>query len=110
MLHKSNVEWPCMSIDTIIRDRSIGGPMGLADCKRWFPHQVGGNLDANETVFDKRMNVNKHVDDKYPMTVYFAGGSQCVNKNENKIYVMKWSEMEKTLRDDEDISDDDIEL
>lgn len=44
------------------------------------------------------------------MTAYFIGGSQHMNKNENKIYVMKWSDMEKTLHDDEvaeDNSEDD---
>jgi ribosome assembly protein RRB1 len=46
------------------------------------------------------------------MSTYFIGGSQCENKNENKIYVMKWSEMEKTLHDDvvpDDNSEDDNE-
>ena len=35
------------------------------------------------------------------MSMYFCGGSQAVNKNENKIYVMKWDEMAKTLHDDD---------
>ena len=45
--------------------------------------------------------MNKHKDDNYPMSVYFCGGSQGEKKNENKIYVMKWEEMEKTLHDDD---------
>ena len=28
MLHRANVEWPCLSIDILIRDR-IGGPTGI---------------------------------------------------------------------------------
>ena len=52
-----------------------------------------------------------HNEDKFPMSVYFAAGSQnSLAKADNKIYVMKWSEMERTVRDDEQIaenSDDD---
>ena len=49
------------------------------------------------------------------MSVYFAAGSQnSLSKSENKIYVMKWSEMEKTVNDDEvpkeDSDDDDDDL
>jgi len=28
MLHRSNVEWPCLSLDVLVRDR-IGGPTGI---------------------------------------------------------------------------------
>lgn len=45
------------------------------------------------------------------MSVYFAAGSQnSLSKSDNKIYVMKWSEMERTVHDDEvpgENSDDD---
>ena len=34
------------------------------------------------------------------MSVYFCAGSQSMNKNENKIYVMKWSDMVMTVNDD----------
>jgi hypothetical protein len=37
------------------------------------------------------LGVPIHNDDKFPMTVYFCGGSQSEKKAENKIYVMKWS-------------------
>lgn len=51
---------------------------------------------------DKRLNINVHKNDKYPMSIYFCGGSQNPNNNDNKIYVMKWDQMEKTLHDDEE--------
>ena len=35
------------------------------------------------------------------MSLYFCGGSQGASKNDNKIYVMKWEEMIKTLHDDD---------
>jgi folate-dependent phosphoribosylglycinamide formyltransferase PurN len=38
MLHKSNVEWPCLSIDVIIRERTIGSGNGVQSCRDWFPH------------------------------------------------------------------------
>ena len=48
------------------------------------------------------------------MTAYFVGGSQSEDKNANKLYVMKWSEMEMTLNDDKPIdehsSDDEEDL
>ena len=40
------------------------------------------------------------------MTTYFCAGSQGEKKNDNKIYVMKWSEMEKTINDDKEPADD----
>ena len=39
------------------------------------------------------------------MTAYFVAGSQSADANTNKIYVMKWSEMEQTLYDDKPIDD-----
>lgn len=104
MLHRSAVEWPCLSIDIIVRDR-IGGPTGILNQKSWFPSQMGGVLSDHDTVFDKRLNLSKHKQDTYPMTTYFVGGSQSEDKNQNKLYVMKWSDMEMTLNDDKPIAD-----
>lgn len=78
MLHKSNVEWPCLSIDVLVRERSVGGVAGSSDYKRWFPSQVGGGLAPGDTVVDKRLGVEKHKNDNYPMTAYFCAGSQAV--------------------------------
>ena len=36
MLHRSNVEWPCLSIDPLVRER-IGGPTGILGQSTWFP-------------------------------------------------------------------------
>jgi len=75
---------------------------------------MNGVLDASQTVFDKRLNQNLHKQDVFPLSVYFCGGSQSQNPNENKIYVMKWFDMEKTLHDDElpsensDMDEDDL--
>ena len=74
MLHRSNVEWPCLSLDVLVRDR-IGGPTGILSQPSWFPSQVGGALDPSQAVFDQRLNLNKHKDDNYPMSLYFCAGS-----------------------------------
>jgi len=47
------------------------------------------------------------MDDNFPMTTYMVAGSQAEKKNDNKIYVMKWSEMERTTNEDDVDSDDD---
>lgn len=41
------------------------------------------------------------------MTVYMVAGSQAQKKADNKLYVMKWSEMYKTVHEDDDVSDSD---
>jgi len=43
------------------------------------------------------------------MTVYFCAGSQAEKKSDNKIYVMKWTDMHKTVNQDDDVSDSDEE-
>jgi ribosome assembly protein RRB1 len=51
------------------------------------------------------MGVDKHNSDKFPLTTYMVAGSQAEKKADNKIYVMKWSEMYKTNKEDEVHSD-----
>lgn len=63
-----------MSVDFLIKDRTSFPAVN--NSKVWFPSGVGGNLDPKDTVFDKRLDIQKHKDDKYPMEVYFCGGSQ----------------------------------
>lgn len=75
MLHKAQVEWPCMSFD-VMRD------------------DLGAQRSA------------------YPKTAYVvAGTSGAAKATDNRIYVMKWSNLRKTLKDgkeeDEDDEDDD---
>ena len=75
---------------------------------------MNGTLDPKDTKFDKRLNMDVHKEDKFPMSVYFCGGSQTQNANENTIYVMKWFDMDKTLHNDElpeensDMDEDDL--
>lgn len=57
-------------------------------------------LNPEHAIVDKR-GVTKHKKDDFPYTVYLCAGSQSHKKNENKIYVMKWSDMHKTIKDDE---------
>jgi len=49
----------------------------------------------------------RHVNDKFPMQMYMVAGSQAEKKADNKIYVMKWDEMAKTVDEDNVDSDDD---
>ena len=41
------------------------------------------------------------------MTAYMVAGSQAEKKSDNRIYVLKWSDMYKTVKEDEENSDDD---
>ena len=98
MLHRAKVEWPCLSVDVLLRDRI--GPAATPR-ESWFPSYVN-TLDPKQAVKDRR-GLLTHKKDKYPYTVYFCAGSQTLKKSDNKIYVLKWSDMCKTLRDDEDL-------
>ena len=99
MLHRAKVEWPCLSIDVILPDRVNNNN------RSWFPNYVH-QLDPKQSYKDKR-DLTTHRTDKFPYTVYFCAGSQSLKKNENKIYVLKWSDMQKTLKDDDVSSDED---
>jgi ribosome assembly protein RRB1 len=99
MLHRAKVEWPCLSIDVLLRDRIN------QNNNSWFP-TYAQSLDPKSLIKDKKGNM-VHKQDKFPYTVYFCAGSQSVNKKENKIYVMKWSEMYRTLKDDDEVNDND---
>ncbi len=57
-------------------------------------------MNPNSLIKDKRGDL-KHKHDKFPYTVYFCAGSQALKKSDNKIYAMKWSDMCKTLKDDD---------
>jgi ribosome assembly protein RRB1 len=104
MLHRCKVEWPCLSIDFLLRERTSSH--GPANPKSWFPSQVNGQLAEGETIIDK-FNRKKHRNDKFPMTAYMVAGSQAEKKTDNKLYVMKWSEMFKTVNEDDVDSDSD---
>lgn len=63
------------------------------------------SFDPQASFKDKR-GIATHKQDKFPYTVYFCAGSQSLKKNENKIYVLKWSDMQKTLKDDDEENSD----
>ena len=69
-----------------------------------MPHHINGNLNPDHAIIDKN-KILKHRNDKFPMTCYMVAGSQADKKSENKLYVMKWSEMYKTVNEDEVDSD-----
>ena len=76
MLHRSNVEWPCLSIDYLVRERCTLD--GFEAPSAWFPMQANGQLDANagNTIADPKNNgVLKHKKDTFPMDVYMVAGS-----------------------------------
>lgn len=58
MLHRSKVEWPCLSIDWLVRDRCAFG--GVHDQKSWFPDHVNGQLNPEHTVIDSRSKQQRH--------------------------------------------------
>ena len=104
MLHRSKVDWPCLSIDFLLRERCC--PEGPANPTQWFPSQLLGNLDssAGNTLVDKQGRL-KHRDDDFPLCVYMVAGSSAEKKSDNRIYAMKWSDMHKTLHEDDENSD-----
>ena len=108
MLHRANVEWPCLSIDFLLRER-IGQNAAMKSTaeQTWFPSLLH-TLDPNSVITDKQ-GLMKHKQDKFPYTTYLVAGSQSTKKNENKIYVMKWSDMQKTLHDDDEVQSDEDE-
>jgi hypothetical protein len=45
MLHRTKVEWPCLSIDYLVRERCTLD--GFTPAATWFPAQANGALDPN---------------------------------------------------------------
>ncbi len=90
MLHRSKVEWPCLSVDFLLKENSL-----ISAVKDFYLPN------------DKR----KMTSDKYPYNTYIIAGSQTNEKN-GYFYFMKWYNMRKTKYDDdpekgEDDEDDD---
>ena len=90
MLHRSKVEWPCLSVDFLLKENSQ-----LSAIKEFYLSN------------DKR----KMTSDKYPYDTYIIAGSQTNEKN-GYFYFMRWYNMRKTKYDDdpekgEDDEDDD---
>ena len=79
MLHRSKVEWPCLSVDFLLKENS-----SLSAVKDFYLPN------------DKR----KMTPDKYPYNTYIIAGSQTNEKN-GYFYFMKWYNMRKTKYDDD---------
>ena len=79
MLHRSKVEWPCLSIDFLI------------------PENFSNKNIKN---FYLKNSERKFTMDKYPYTTYMIAGSQ-TNEKINYLYYMKWYNMYKTKYDDD---------
>ena len=45
MLHRTNVEWPCLSVDVLVRDRCGAARQDHG----WFPGQINSALTANNS-------------------------------------------------------------
>jgi ribosome assembly protein RRB1 len=78
MLHRSKVEWPCMTIDFLVPEN-------------FYPPIAN---------FYNKESGNKISKDKYPYECYLIGGAQTKTQNGN-LYYMKWYNMHKTKYDDD---------
>jgi ribosome assembly protein RRB1 len=92
MLHRAKVEWPCLSLDFMLPER-WEDPRTYRDT--WFPNHIS-SLDP--AMSETKDDVKVHKNDKYPYTVYLAAGSQAQKRSDNRIYVMKWTNMAQTLK------------
>ena len=79
MLHRSKVEWPCLSVDFLLKENS-----SLSSLKDFYLPN------------DKR----KMAEDKYPYSAYIISGSQ-TDEKDGYFYFMKWYNMRKTKYDDD---------
>ena len=79
MLHRSKVEWPCMTIDFVIPE----------------------NFDRKNISQFYQPNAKRSLTpDQYPYTTYMVAGSQ-TNEPNGYLYYMKWYNMYKTKYDDD---------
>jgi len=94
-------------MDSLVKERcGLDGPQNV---DKWFPNQLGSaEFDHSMSFMDKH-GIRRHKGDRFPMTVYFVAGSQAEKKSDNKIYVMKWTDMHKTVNQDDEVSDSDEE-
>jgi ribosome assembly protein RRB1 len=76
MLHRSRVEWPCMTIDFLIPEH-------------FYP--------PVDNYYSKNSHQTK---DFYPYSCYLIGGAQ-TNSQNGYLYYMKWYNMHKTKYDDD---------
>ena len=120
MLHRAHVEWPCLSIDVLLPSR-FSHADAPSSHEAWFPQYVHKLNPAEAKAHeeskkeeaamegapkDKKSEaepaVQRHESDRYPYDVYVVSGSQAFKKTENKLYVMKFVDLGKTLHDEEE--------
>ena len=87
MLHRCKVEWPCMSVDFLLKENS-----SISSFKDFYIPN----------------NKRKMTDDKYPYNTYIIAGSQTSEKD-GYFYFMKWYNMRRTKFDDDPEKEDEDE-
>lgn len=102
MIHRATVEWPSLSVDILLEDR-----FKKENYSDWFPqyvHQLDPSKDKKKSKKEEKdqSETPALAQENYPYDVYVVAGSQATKKLDNKIYVMKWSNLYKTLNEDED--------
>lgn len=108
MLHRATVEWPSLSIDVLCNDR-----FEKKEYDSWFPEYTNklnpALISKNDEMEDDK-TPSPHLPINYPIDAYVVAGSQAIKKNDNKLYVMKWTGLFKTLEDDEENEDEEAKL
>ena len=77
MLHRANVEWPCLSCDFI---------SGIHPVNKIY----------------SQPNLPKIQDFEYPLEIFAVAGSQASLPSKNRLYVLRMSNMYQTKHDDDD--------
>lgn len=98
MFHAMNVEWPCMSFD-VVRDS-----LGVKRTQVWIcaprPRAAAPALTPAPAPAAQ-----------LPMTAYIAAGSQASEPEQNSLYVMRLSDLHRTIFDeDEDVDEEDSDI
>ena len=111
MLHRANVQWPCLSIDVLCEDR-----FKKEEYSNWFPkyvNKINPNLVYNDNnEMEEEKATPNHLPTNYPFNSYVVAGSQANKDKLNCIYIMKWANLYKTLNeeDEEDENEEDAML
>ena len=95
MLHRSTLEWSCLSLDFVVPERCL------------YKYEFYNSY--RELRNSQEVNKDRDINDKYPYNIYMISGSQTATAKENKLYVMGWEGMHKTLNDDGEDSENEHE-
>jgi len=114
MLHRANVQWPCLSVDVLCNDR-----FDKDNYSKWFPENLRkidpqlfkegdeDDMEEDEMTEEEVKKEITHLPTKYPFDSYVIAGSQADKDKLNCVYVMKWTNLYKTLHEDEEGDDND---